>query len=74
MDKHLFAWEIILKMTTVAVSSDEAVETEYDSDTFDDESIEEQFSKRNIEAVAPQTKVLSDNSVNYTFPVCPFSK
>ncbi|KAL5285135.1 hypothetical protein ACFFRR_007086 [Megaselia abdita] len=49
-------------MSTVAVSSDEAVEIEYDSDTFDDESIEEQFSKRNIEgAIAARTKVHSDN-------------
>lgn len=44
------------------MSSDEAVEIEYDSDTFDDESIEEQFSKRNIEGVA-RTKVHSDNEV-----------
>lgn len=50
-------------MSTVAISSDEAVEIEYDSDTFDDESIEEQFSKRNIEGVVARQKVLSDNEV-----------
>lgn len=46
-----------------AASSDEAVEIEYDSDTFDEESIEEQFSKRNIEGVVTGTKVHSDNEV-----------
>lgn len=53
-------------MSNIAISSDEAVEIEYDSDTFDDESIEEQFSKRNNESVA-RVKVHSDNEVFSTF-------
>lgn len=53
-------------MSHVAISSDEAVEVEYDSDTFDDESIEEQFSKRNIESVT-RPKVISDNEVDMVF-------
>lgn len=60
-------------MTTVAISSDEAVEIEYDSDTFDDESIEEQFSKRNAEGVA-RTKAPSDNEVCDTFSLFLFLK